>query len=72
MITVALIELPCCPVCFDWMKPVLLFEYPFEGVVWVCMAGHKTLIHGQGHEEHQPDLPTAAAISHLAHTIKGD
>jgi hypothetical protein len=73
MIAVTVIEIPCCPVCFDWMKPVLLFAYPFEGVVWVCLAGHKTLIHGVADDElAPPDFPTAAAISHLAHTIKGD
>lgn len=71
MIEIAVLEIPCCPACYDWMRPVLLFVYPFDAVVWICVNGHKTLIHGQAYEEEMPSLEAAGAISILAHTIGG-
>ena len=60
--------IPCCQVCFDWMRPTLMIEYPFQGVVWVCLNGCATLTHGHGEE---PDDPDAMFLSGFAKWLAG-
>ena len=60
--------IPCCQVCFDWMRPTLMIEYPFHGVIWVCLNGCATLTHGHGTE---PDDTEAYFLSGFAKWLAG-
>ena len=62
------VHIPCCQVCFDWMRPTLMVEYPFHGVIWVCLNGCAVLAHGRGEE---PDNSGALFFAALARRLAG-
>jgi hypothetical protein len=41
-----MIEVPCCQFCYDWMRPVMLWAWPVDGVVWLCLNGCGALVQG--------------------------
>lgn len=64
------IEIPCCQVCFDWMRPVLLVEYPVTACVWVCTNGCASLMHGFTYEDEEiPEEPMQRTFSLMARKI---
>lgn len=67
MIPDSMIVVPSCKRCHDWMLPAMLWVWPVDAVVWICLNGCGAYLHGSEH----PGDEDVQAMAVLTATLMG-